>query len=200
MIIHGGAMKKRLIFCLLIIIVFAVTVVFAILFIRKNTQLTMEGAINRRFSKKVINDYIEIDKMEYCPQALEIRKREVEQLRGNEKTYEEIFEEKNEKNKNLGIQYEVRNIELSTIYEVDDPQVFKDGWNINDIEEAHMVCVHYQIREKYDFNPEKFEKKYFSSIEYVEEENGVWTDWKDVVEWYEAYKVDGKWYCIYADE
>ena len=95
-------MKKRLIFCLLIIIVFVVTVVFAILFIRKNTQLTMEGAINRRLSKKVINDYIEIDKMEYCPQALEIRKREVEQLRGNEKTYEEIFEEKNEKNKNLG--------------------------------------------------------------------------------------------------
>lgn len=192
--------KKRLIFCLLIIIVFAVTVVFAILFIRKNTQLTMEGAINRRLSKKVINDYIEIDKMEYCPQALEMRKREVEQLRGNEKTYEEIFEEKNEKNKNLGIQYEIRNVEVLSKEKQETNEDFPPSWNITGIEEVYRVHLYYEQRWKYEFDPNDYDKEYYNCLDFRENDNGVWFEWQEMRISYEVYKVEGKWYCMYSDE
>lgn len=192
--------KTRMIIGLFILLFLIGVILLVVYYIQRNDMSTMDRAIEKRFSNEVINDCEKMGKIEYCPAALEKHKKEVEHALANGKSYEEFLKDDKDRRKNLGIKYEVRNVELSTIYEVDDPQVFKDGWNINGIEEAHMVCVHYQIREKYDFNPEKYDKKYYDCVDYVEENNGVWSEWRDFDEWYEAYKVDGKWYCIYADE
>ena len=84
-----------------------------------------------------------------------------------------------------------------------DTEYFEDSLDFEDIydvglevEEAYYITIIYESRRRYDFDVklERYDGAWYSPV-------GEWSEWcGHCIPTYTAYKVDGKWYCLYWGE
>ena len=80
---------------------------------------------------------------------------------------------------------------------IKDNLYFEDIYNVGlKVEEVYHITISYEMREMYDFDVklERYDGAWYSPV-------GEWSEWYgQCIPTYIAYKVDGKWYCMYTGD